>query len=89
MNAIRWIPIVERAPPPDTYVIFSHEEPGGKTFVSPGWVQPDEYCWSFYRISDGFRQGTLCFVEMSATDFWLPIPTEHPQHNVVDGGYPA
>lgn len=90
MNHIPWIPIVERPPPPDTYVIFFHEEPDGKTFTSPGWVQSDDqYCWNFYRISDGLRQGRVCFVEMSATDFWLAIPSEPPQHNVVNGGYPA
>jgi hypothetical protein len=92
MNHIPWIPIVEQSPADLQAVIVSQDTTSGhRTFA--GWIH--DGCWySGVPMSPLYTMfgDPGIIVEMGdvrATDFWLPIPAEHPQHNVVNGGYPA
>ena len=92
MNHIPWIPIVERAPE-DMVPVIVCQGASWRYRTFAGWIYAG--CW--YSASPINPLLTMfgdpgIVAEMGdvrATDFWLAIPTEHPQHNVVNGGYPA
>lgn len=93
MNAIRWIPVVEQQPGERVVVIVGQDSIRGGFRSFAGWIEGD--CWYSYLPNPYAECDPGCpalvaeMGDVRATDFWLPIPTEHPQHNVVDGGYPA
>lgn len=58
--------------------------------IFAGWLD-DGMCW-FEHLPEHPGGGPALTVErgdVRATDFWLPLPKEHPQENAVNGGYPA
>ena len=94
MNHIPWIPIVERAPADWQEVIVSSIDEHGDLYNFPATYDPgfEDYDprWMSLICNDRLGSGWVPAADdVRATDFWLAIPTEHPQHNVVNGGYPA
>lgn len=94
MNHIPWIPIVERAPEAFQEVIVSQIDEDGEldnyaaTYV-PGCDHSPPQWMSLIYIKPAIRDWAPAASDVRATDFWLAIPAEPPQHNVVNGGYPA
>lgn len=88
MTLVPWIPIAEKQPPERQVVIVcqDHDEDGPCIFS--GWLR-NGYDgvprWWTYNPD-------VCLSVMGAvraTDWWLPLPAEHPQHGVVRGGSPG
>lgn len=93
---IRWIPVAEQMPEDrEVVVVFQYRGPSlpeGRIFA--GFMSTDDRdvpCWYGHQRSwDGCPAWNVAECgDVRVMDFWLPLPKEPPDHNVVDGGWPA
>lgn len=95
VRVIRWIPVAERMPSErEVVVVFQGESGvhGGRVFA--GFRHTDDSgtaCWYGHPVGlDGLPTWEVAECgDVRATDFWLPLPQEPPDHNCFDGGWPG
>lgn len=90
IGMIRWIPVSDRMPEDGQQVVVGR---AGRNFTAILRTNYDSLfatnAKTWLELVVDFRGTSFMVHDVRATDFWLPVPSESPGDNAMDGGWPA